>query len=306
MRHRWTAQLLVAVTSMLVSCQSLPPIVPTVLATADPDLVAVPAGAPLPVLQSDLTSDPTDDDSFKPAISPAGGSFIRRSTNSIVLRVPKPPQGPRRVGIQVGHWKTDQVPPELYKLVGATGAIWNDVREVDINMDIANRVSAILTKAGVVVDLLPTTVPEGYVADAFLALHTDSDGIGELSGFKMADGPLRGPFEDRLLKDVRDAYAKATGMDYDAAHVGVDMRYYYAFNWARFLHATSAHTPAAILEMGYVSSDDDRAILTQQPDSVAAAIASGLLKFLADTPRAQIFHDDIVVPLPKATPASTP
>jgi len=39
---------------------------------------------------------------------------------------------------------------------------------------------------------------------------------------------------------------------------------------------------------------------------VAAAIASGLLRFLADTPREQIFHDDIVVPLPKATPSSTP
>jgi N-acetylmuramoyl-L-alanine amidase-like protein len=290
---------------MAVSCQSVPPILP-VKATSDPDLLFMPAGAPLPVLQSDFTSDPTDDDSFKPAISPAGGSYIRRSSNSVVLRVPKPPQGPRRVGIQVGHWQTDAVPPELYKLVGASGAIWDDVREVDLNMDIAKRVSAILTKAGVTVDLLPTTVPEGYVADAFLALHTDSDGIGELSGFKMADGPLRGPFEDRLLTDVRDAYAKATGMDYDGTHVGVDMRYYYAFNWARFVHATSAHTPAAILEMGYISSDDDRAILTDQPDAVAAAIANGLLKFLADTPREQIFHDDIVVPLPKATPSSSP
>lgn len=214
---------------MLLSCQAAVP----GSTTNDPDLLFIPAGAPLPVLQSDFTSDPTDDDSFKPAISPAGGAYLRRSSNSIVLRVPSPPQGARRVGIQVGHWKTDEVPSELHKLLGANGAVWGDVAEVDVNMDIATRVSAILTKAGVVVDLLPTTLPEGYVADAFLALHADSDGIGELSGFKMADGPLRGPFEDRLLRDVRDAYAKATGMDYDATHVGVDMRYYYAFNWAR-------------------------------------------------------------------------
>ena len=289
----------------LVGCQAAVPIAAP-RPTGDADLLLIPAGAPLPVLQSDFTSDPTDDDSFKPAISPAGGAYLRRSTNSILLRVPQPPQGPRRVGIQVGHWKTDEVPAELHKLLGAGGAIWGDVAEVDVNMDIAKRVSAILIRSGVVVDLLPTTVPEGYVADAFLALHADSDGSGELSGFKMADGPLRGPFEDRLLKDVRDAYAKATGMDYDATHVGVDMRYYYAFNWARFLHTTSAHTPAAILEMGYISSDDDRRVLTEQADSVAAAIASGLLKFLADTPRSQIFHDDIVVPLPKATPSASP
>jgi N-acetylmuramoyl-L-alanine amidase len=276
-------------------------------ASTDPDLTFVAAGAPLPVLQSDLTSDPDDDDTQKPAISPTGGSFLRHSTNSIILRVPAPPQGPRRVGVQVGHWQTDEVPSELHKLIGASGAIWGEVTEVDVNMDIAKRVAALLTKQGVLVDLLPTTVPEGYVADAFVALHVDSDGVGELSGFKLAHGPLRGPFEDRLVSDLHDAYAKATGMDYDDTHIGVDMRYYYAFNWGRFLHATSAHTPAAILEMGYLSSDDDRRVLTDEPDRVAAAIASGLLRFLADTPTAQIFQTDLVVPLPQAPrPTSTP
>src|SRR5204863_6810893 len=137
------------------------------------------------------------------------------------------------VGIRVGYWQTADVPPQLHKVIGGSGAIWGDVTEIEVNMDIGKRVASLLTKQGVVVDLLPTTVPEGYVADAFLALHADSDGIGELSGFKMAHGPLRGPFEDRLLLDIRDAYAKATGMDYDATHIGVDMRYYYAFNWGR-------------------------------------------------------------------------
>ncbi len=37
-------------------------------------------------------------------------------------------------------------------------------------------------------------------------------------------------------------------------------------------------------------------------DRVAAGIANGLIKFLADTPRALIFHDDIVVKLPDTTP----
>jgi hypothetical protein len=136
----------------------------------------------------------------------------------------------------------------------------------------------------------------------------DSDGIGELSGFKLAHGKLRGPFEDRLLTDLQEAYAKGTGMDYDDTHIGTDMRYYYAFNWGRFLHAASAHTPAVILEMGYLSWDNERRMLTDEPDRIAAAIASGLLRFLADTPRSQIFGADIVVPLPPPvpTPTSTP
>jgi N-acetylmuramoyl-L-alanine amidase len=300
---------LIAAALVVVACQAGPLVAPPAFqASTDPDLTFVPAGAPLPVLQSALTSDPNDDDTQKPAVSPAGGSYLRHSTNSIVLRIPTPPQGPRRVGIQVGHWNTDDVPPELHKLIGANGAIWGDVAEVDVNMNIAKRVTALLTKQGVVVDLLPTTVPEGYVADAFVALHTDSDGVGELSGFKLAHGKLRGPFEDRLLSDLQDAYAKGTAMDYDGTHVGVDMRYYYAFNWGRFQHATSAHTPAAILEMGYISSDDDRRLLTAEPDRIASAIASGVLRFLAETPRAQIFQKDIVVPLPPpvAAPTSTP
>src|SRR5207248_913518 len=203
----------------LSACQSLPALpalLPSPRPTTNPDETFVPAGAPLPVLQSLLTSDPTDDDSFVPALAPFGGAILRRSTNSIVLRPPAAPQGPRRVGIQVGHWKTEESPPELAKLIPQTGAIWEGLNEVDVNLNIADRVAALLRRQGIAVDLLPSTVPSGYVADAFLGLHADSDGIGELSGFKLAHGPDRGPFEDRLVTDVQDAYAKGTGLSYDA------------------------------------------------------------------------------------------
>src|SRR3990170_2437530 len=35
------------------------------------------------------------------------------------VRVPKPtvPDGPRRVGIQAGHWRTSEAPPELWQLI---------------------------------------------------------------------------------------------------------------------------------------------------------------------------------------------
>ena len=298
---------LAVVVAILVGCQGSVPTILRATATIDPDETFVPAGAPLPVLQSSLTSDPTDDDSFVPAMAPPGGAILRHSPNAIVLRVPAPPQGPRRVGIQVGHWQTEDVPPELAKLIPQTGATWDGASELDVNLDVARRVAAALILHGVVVDLLPATVPTGYVADAFLALHVDSDGVGELSGYKLAHGPTRGPFEDRLVTDIRDAYGKATGMRYDGDHIGLNMLYYYAFNWSRFQHATSAHTPAAILEMGYLSSDDDRTMLTDHPDRLAGAIVDGLLRFLNDTPRSQIFHDDLVIPLPPPPlPSSAP
>jgi len=290
------------IAALLVACQgSVPGTIARPTPTLDPDSVFFAAGAELPVLQNVLTSDPDDDDTNKPATAPTGGVIIRKSSNTLVLKAPAQPVGPRRVGIQIGHWKTEEAAADLAKLRGQIGARWDDVAEVDVNLDIGKRVQGLLIAKGIVVDLIPTTIPAGYVADAFVAIHADSDGVGELSGFKLAHGKLRGPFEDSLVAALKESYANATGFDYDATHITVDMRYYYAFNWGRFQHTTSPHTPAAILEMGYLSSDDDRAFLTERADKVADGIAAGIMKFLSDTPRSQIFKDDIVVQLPKPT-----
>lgn len=265
----------------------------------------VPAGVPLPEFQSDLTSDPADLDSYIPAVAPPGGVFVRNG----VIRVPAPapPNGPRRVAIQVGHWQTESAPPELYRLIAQPGATWSGVREVDVNLDIARRVAARLERQGIAVDLLPATIPPGYVADAFLALHADSDGVGELSGFKAAHGPKRGPFEDALVADLQRTYGILTGLDWDAEHISPNMRFYYAFNWGRYQHALAPHTPAAILEMGYVSNDDDRGKMLEHADVLADAIVAGLTAFLAETPRERIFAADLEFPvLPPSTPPPSP
>ena len=225
------------------------------------------------------------------------------------LRVPLPknlPTGPRRVGIQVGHWKTDEAPTELDKLVVQTGASWEGVNEVDVNLDIAQRVAVILNARGIAVDILPTTVPSGYLADAVVALHADSDGVGENSGFKMAHNARRGTYEDALLAAIKSTYAKATGLDYDATHISRSMTGYYIYSWTRFQHAVSPFTPGVILEMGYLSNDDDRALLLDKPDLLAQGISDGILRFLSDTPRAKIFEKDLVVPaFPSRPPAPT-
>src|SRR5438093_81523 len=79
-------------------------------------------------------------------------------------------------------------------------------------------------------------------------------------------------------------------------HVTRAMTGYFAFNWSRFQHAVAAHTPAVILETGYVSNDGDRALMLDKPDLLATAIADGVMTFLNDIPRSKIFGQDLVVP----------
>src|SRR5256885_2615 len=78
-----------------------------------------------------------------------GAALRRRAPTWMVLRPPAAPQGPRRVGIQVGHWKTEESPPELAKLIPQTGAIWEGLNEVDVNLNIADRVAALLRRQGI-------------------------------------------------------------------------------------------------------------------------------------------------------------
>jgi N-acetylmuramoyl-L-alanine amidase len=282
--------------------------------TAAQDPAYVPAGAPLGMIGTD-PDDPGDPWS---AAAPPGGVLLQTPGPTAppgalgTLRVPVPkaiPIGPRRVGIQAGHWKTEEAPDELRKLIPQTGASWEGVSEVDVNLDVAQRLAALLNAKGIAVDLLPVTVPPGYIADAVVALHADSDGVGELSGFKMAHNARRGPYEDALLTDIRDAYARATHLGYDSEHVTRNMTGYYVYSWTRYQHAVSPYAPGVILEMGYLSNDEDRALMLDRPDLLANAIADGITTFLNDTPRSKIFGQELVVPAfpigpprPSATP----
>jgi len=261
--------------------------------------VAVQPGAPLPMLQDidpeDL--DPSRDVPGVPpvALAPPGGAFVQQNG----VRIPKPamPTGPRRIGIQVGHLDTENVPAELgTRITFQTGTSWAGVDEVDVNMDIAQRVKAQLVARGYVVDIIPTTVPPGYLADVFLALHMDGDETLQKSGFKIAHGSRRGPYEDKLVSLLREEYAKQTGLEWDATGISRNMTGYYSFNWGRYQHAAAAHTPAAILEMGFLSHGHDRSLMLDHGDGVALAIVNGIQRFLDEVPRSKIFGDDLVVP----------
>ncbi|HEY3218977.1 MAG TPA: N-acetylmuramoyl-L-alanine amidase [Candidatus Limnocylindria bacterium] len=260
--------------------------------------VEVPAGGPLPLAVDPEQDEPLEMDLAAPpiALAPPGGAIVQQG----LVRIPKPKvdlAGQRRVGIQVGHWQTDDVPKEYGTRIQAqTGTSWAGYTEVDVTMDIADRMATLLNAQGIAVDILPTTIPAGYIADVFIALHCDGDGVGLLSGFKMAHGSRRGPYEDRLMTTIKDVYAKATGMGYDAEHVSRAMVNYYAQNWSRYQHATSPYTPATIIELGFLSNDDDRYLLVKKPDVIATALTNGILQFLDATPRSKIFGEDLLIP----------
>jgi N-acetylmuramoyl-L-alanine amidase len=207
------------------------------------------------------------------------------------------PPGPRRIGLQAGHWQTELVPDELRHLANSTGASWGSVMEWQVNLDVANRVAAVLRGRGYQVDVLPTTVPEHYLADVFLALHADASNDPASRGFKAAHGTRRGPYEDELVQTMVQEYGRTTGLPVDPG-ISRNMRGYYAFSWSRFKSSVAPHTPAAILEMGFLTSAADRTLLLGEPDLAAAGVAAGVQRFLDDVPAGAPFADDLVLPPP--------
>jgi len=187
-----------------------------------------------------------------------------------------------RVGIQAGHWKASEQAAELASLRGSTGAQGNGWREVDINLDIAKRVAALLESRGVTVDLIPATVPIRYAADAFVALHGDANSSTTLSGYKLARSSRSSipSKDDALLNAISQQYAAATGLPFHAATITVNMTSYYAFANQGIQHSIAPTTPGVILEMGFLTTPKDRKLLMEQPDVAAQGIAKGILKFL--------------------------
>ncbi|HUS17548.1 MAG TPA: N-acetylmuramoyl-L-alanine amidase [Chloroflexia bacterium] len=211
--------------------------------------------------------------------------------------------GPFHVGLQAGHWKIAQLPAELARLRTSTGTSAGGRSEVDLNLDIARRAATLLRAEGVVVDVLPATVPTGYRADAFVAIHADGNNSTRPRGFKIATRwRSAGAFRDQALVDLLDtAYSAATGLPHDGA-VTRNMRGYYAMNtWLGTDSRISSATPAAIIETGYMTNAADRAVLFRQTGTVAAGIARGVLDYLHRGPaadRAQARADAVAAASP--------
>ncbi len=194
-------------------------------------------------------------------------------------------RGPARVGLQVGHLHAAEQPDELESLRVSTGATWAGVDEVDVNLAIAEELASMLREAGVVVDLLPSTVPPRYKADVFLSIHVDANADEDRNGYKSAHFlPARNPAEPLLKLAVDRAVLASTTLEDDDRNVTGNMFRYYAFNNRRFRHAAHPRTPGLLVELGYLSNPHDGRLL-REPESLASALASGVLGYLRQVGR---------------------
>ncbi len=192
---------------------------------------------------------------------------------------------PSRVGLQVGHLRIDELPDDQARLRSQTGGGGGGFREVDINLAVVERTAALLEARGVLVDILPAAVPRGYVADAFVTVHCDANADTGAHGFKLARyrASALPAHDDALIEAVRTRYAEATGLPWDD-NITRAMSGYYAYNQRLYQSVISPRTPAAIIELGYLTNPGDRALIVGGIDLIAAALAQGILDFLTLAP----------------------
>jgi N-acetylmuramoyl-L-alanine amidase len=178
-------------------------------------------------------------------------------------RTPEPHQSVctrGKVGLLAGHWKS------------SFGAVCQDgIKEVDINLTIAELVTELLQQRGYQVDLLAEFDPRlhNYGGDVFVALHADSC-VPNAHGFKVAsptDSPVARENE-KLVECLWSSYETSTGLARQPWGITPDMLEYHAFR------KIDPRTPAAILEMGFISTD--RAILLDEPARAAQGIVAAI------------------------------
>ncbi len=219
-----------------------------------------------------------------------GGLFGEKGKQRAVVLLPTPTPPPSQVvGIISGHWKSD------------SGAVCpNGMAERDINHRIALLVQEYLRQQGYKVDLLAEFDPRlnGYRAAALVSIHADTcKYLGkEYTGFKIA--PARGLKDPaqlensiRLKNCIASRYAAETGLRYHPNSYSRDMTEYHVFN------TIDPHTPAVIIETGFMNMDYD--ILVNHPAVVAKGIADGILCYLRNEP----LRRATATPKPTATKA---
>ena len=190
------------------------------------------------------------------------------------------PAGPLKVGIQVGHWQNTSMPEELKNLERNTGASWGGMTEAEVVLVISELIQQQLQAAGIEAELLPATVPPGYIADAFVAIHADGNASTKANGFKFSAPTRDYAGTSQALVDIMyDTYAAATGLRVDSS-ITRRMTAYYAFNWPRYEYAVHPFTPAMIVEAGFLTSPIDRAIIVDQPERAAKGVADAIIQFL--------------------------
>ncbi len=196
----------------------------------------------------------------------------------------KRPEGPIRIGLQAGHWKTSEMPEEQYKIRDAGGGTSGQgIPEWQVALNIAEKTKKLLEEKGYVVDILPATVPSDYWADVFVSIHADGNLNPLVHGYKIAAYRRdRTGDAETLSKTIEASYGQTTGFRLDP-NITRNMTGYYAFNYRRYEHAVHPMTPSVILETGFLTNAGDAKILINAPEIPAKGLAEGVIKFIDST-----------------------
>jgi len=190
------------------------------------------------------------------------------------------PDGPAKVAIQVGHYLNNDLPEELEVLRNSNGTTGGGKAEWEVNNAIAKETATMLRREGVLVEILPATIPPSYWADVFISIHADGSLDKSKRGFKIA-----APWRDftngsqSLVTYLYESYSDATNFEEDD-NITRNMRGYYAFSWWRYKHAIHPMTTAAIIETGFLTNSLDQNLLIANPELPARGIAEGVLTYL--------------------------
>jgi N-acetylmuramoyl-L-alanine amidase len=187
------------------------------------------------------------------------------------------------VAIQAGHWKAADLPEPLARLRTSTGANGGGRNEAQVTLDIAQRVAKLLRSKGLTVEVLPATVPTGYQADLFVSLHADGSASTQARGYKVSTRWRSevAALDALLVQAMEEGYGAVTRMPQNGS-ITRAMRGYYAYSTYRGEeYRLGAETPAAIVEMGFMSNAADRAVMFNNPDLVARGVVAGIDNFYA-------------------------
>ena len=193
----------------------------------------------------------------------------------------KRPDGPVRIGLQAGHWKTNEMPEEQQRIKeNGGGTTGQGVAEWQIVLKIAEETIKILELKGYQVDILTATIPEKYWADAFVSIHADGNISPLVNGYKVAASQRDRTGNASKLSDFIDtSYQKVTGLKKDP-NITRNMTRYYAFNSRRYVHAIHPITPGVIVETGFATNYGDASMLINNPEIPAKGIAEGIIEFI--------------------------
>jgi N-acetylmuramoyl-L-alanine amidase len=174
--------------------------------------------------------------------------------------------GPIRIGLISGHKGSD------------SGAVCDDgLTEVEVNLNIAEKVAGALLAQGIHADILDEfdTRLSNYGGTAVISIHADSClYFNELAtGYKVA--PSSRTESTQLQSCMESAYQQVTQLPYHANTITPHMTDYHAFR------TLPEGVPAIIIETGFMNLD--RALLTSNADIPASGILNGIQCFLDST-----------------------